>query len=110
MIVAHLTGGFTGEVEALLDRVIRPIKNAFFCRSTGMYLISAQFPAEPMYTDPVSGETFGYIRDPGVQLQSFTGVRVFAPLAEGTPLVGGEFTLLVPLEEDVGGVVNDLPS
>lgn len=105
VVAAHITQGFRGEWEALIDAVIRPIIRAFMCDPDGKYLESVQFPDEATYADPITGETFGYLREQGVELQSCTGAIPLMNYGSPGDPAGCEFTLLVPLEEDLGGHV-----
>jgi hypothetical protein len=103
VVVAHVTQGYRGEWEALVDAVIRPVIRGFMCDPDGKYLQSEKFPGEAIYTDPETGETFAYIREQGVELQSCTGATPLQNLGTPGDPAGCEFTLDVPLEEDIGG-------
>jgi len=103
IIVAHLTEGYRGEGEALLDATIQPVRQAFMCNPKGIMLRSDTFPYEPNWTDSVTGRTVYYLSAIGVNLESFSGHKALANA--GTPgiQVGGEWSISVPLELEIGG-------
>lgn len=102
-IVAHMTDGYRGEGEALLDELMEPIRLGFMCNPLGMMLRSNTFPDEPNWTDPVTGKTEYYMSNAGAIISRFSGLNAFSNAGTPGVQIGGEWNIEVTLTLNIGG-------
>lgn len=83
LVIAHLTGGYSGENQAnLYDWA--PVIQQFF--RAHPFLTSTEYPSELDYISPV-----------GVQISDCTGIRVFSNAGISAQQIGCEWTLRIPI-------------